>query len=85
MCHSGPQPQAGLSLARLTERMAPTDVGEDADAWSKVARVTSISRRLKSRWVFFQPRSKSSQTIQMTDRKRNRLDAAKTTLRKSML
>src|SRR5687768_9663593 len=37
MCHSGDQPQAGLSLARLTERMAPADVGEQADVWQKVA------------------------------------------------
>jgi hypothetical protein len=30
-------PQAGVSLARLTERMAPDDVGEHADTWQKVA------------------------------------------------
>src|SRR5262245_5333860 len=37
MCHGGDQPQAGLSLARLTEKMAPADVGEHADSWQKVA------------------------------------------------
>ena len=37
MCHSGDRPQAGLSLARLTERMATADVGEQADTWQKVA------------------------------------------------
>jgi mono/diheme cytochrome c family protein len=37
VCHGGDRPQAGLSLARLTERMAPADVGEHADAWQKVA------------------------------------------------
>ena len=37
MCHSGDQPQAGVSLARLTERMSSADVGEQADTWEKVA------------------------------------------------
>ena len=37
MCHGGDMPQAGLSLARLTERMAPADVGAQADNWQKVA------------------------------------------------
>src|SRR5262245_9903797 len=37
MCHSGDKPQAGLSLARLIERMAPGDVGAQADTWQKVA------------------------------------------------
>jgi hypothetical protein len=37
MCHAGDMPQAGLSLAKLTERMAPADVGAQADTWQKVA------------------------------------------------
>ena len=37
VCHGGDKPQAGLSLARLTERMAPADVGAQADTWQKVA------------------------------------------------
>src|SRR5262245_23049030 len=36
-CHGGDRPQSGVSLARLSERMAPADVGEQADAWQKVA------------------------------------------------
>jgi hypothetical protein len=35
--------------------------------------------------VFFQSRSKSSQTIQIVEMNRKMLDAAKTTFRKSML
>ena len=54
-------------------------------ACSSCACVTCVSSCTNRRWVFFQSRSKSSQTIQMTDRNRNRLDAAKTTFRKSTL
>jgi len=53
--------------------------------WSASARATSSCSCENFRCVFFQSRSKSSQTIQMTDRNRNRLDAAKTTFRKSTL
>jgi len=37
MCHGVDQPQGGLSLARLTEQMAPADVGEHAAGWQRVA------------------------------------------------
>ena len=37
VCHGGDRPQAGLSLARLAEQMAPAGVGAEADAWLKVA------------------------------------------------
>jgi mono/diheme cytochrome c family protein len=37
VCHGGARPQSGVSLARLTERMTPADVGEHADTWQRVA------------------------------------------------
>ncbi len=47
--------------------------------------VTSSSSCVNWRCVFFHSLSKSSHTIQIVDRNRKMLDAAKTTFRKSML